>query len=203
LTTFLQIEWTEIPWDFFRDKNKLTDLELQRRFRHPCHEVFCPKTEDNQVLPLKVFNDALGQMRLMLTDLIDPRLQETFRMRAKAVVDYPNCFTLEDYLLEYRTGVYDNVRRKMINDLCHVMWGKECFGTIEKRVMDKVKLKYCNVVVGEHEIRVPTQKRTHGTIKGMVVRLRQTNIVERFRWVWRHLHLHETDLSNCLFCCLI
>ena len=130
--------------------------------------------------PLADFGERYKAFRMFLQDLALPRMKETFRLRAGAFnTDYPNCKTLDDFLLEYRTGPYDNKKREMVDVLCNKMWGRECVGTIEKIVMDKVKLRYKNALVDPH-MKVKT-RRSHGSIKKMINRMKQTLFIDRFR----------------------
>lgn len=88
------------------------------------------------------------------------------------------CKTLEDYLLLYRTYKYDNTMRQLVYLLCNEMWGQECMGTLEAVVMEMVGLKYSNTLVSGAKVKT---RRSHGSIKIMFNRLRQTMFVDRFR----------------------
>lgn len=131
------------------------------------------------------FAERYRNLRSFIIDMSLPRMREIFRVRAKACnfVDHPDCKDIDDFLLAYRTSAYDNKMRGMVNTLCNLMWGKECFGMIEKMVMDKLKLKYKNKLVGSDDP-VKTNRR-HGNIKKMINRLRQTLFCDRFRYVPR------------------
>ena len=129
--------------------------------------------------PLQEFADRYKALRLFIQDMTVPRLKEIFRVRAGAVnKDYPECKTIENFLYEYRTGVYDNKKRALVDMLCNRMWGKECFGVIEKMVMEKLKLRYKDALVSGDKVKT---RRSHGNIKIMINRMRQTLFIDRFR----------------------
>lgn len=175
------------------DKANLTETELQERFLAAGPDFF---NKDEGNIPAPVANDAGPQpplstplddfrarykaLRLFLQDLAIPRLKEVFRVRADAALgkDYPECKTLDAYISEYRLGVYDNKKRAMVDVLCNQMWGKECFGVIEKVVMDKLKIRYKNILVNGQQTKT---RRNAGNYKKMIARLRQTLISDRFR----------------------
>lgn len=175
------------------DKANLSDTELQERFLAAGPDFF-NKDEAKATATALVANDAAPQqgtplddfrtrykaLRLFLQDMAIPRLKEVFHVRANAAVgrDYPHCKTLDGYLLEYRTGIYDNKKRAMVDVLCNQMWGKECFGVIEKVVMDKLKIRYKDILVNGQKTKT---RRSAGNYKKMINRLRQTLISDRFR----------------------
>ena len=219
----MKISWTYLPYDFVLDKNKLSAPELETRLEHHGREIFykdVPTVPDSQdptetastgddsgtpveeISPLQDFASRCRNLRNALHDLVLVRLMATFAVRS-AVVKHPfgNLETLDDFLLEYHTGVYNNDKRKMVFALCYDMWGKECFGTLEKLVMDNLKLKYSNKLVGNTE---PKTRRSHGSIKGMITRMRQTYVNDRFRLVFLKLcklctitdsHFHLTRIG--------
>lgn len=140
-------------------------------------------TVSEKLSPMQEFAKRYRALRMFIQDLAWPRLLEVFRVRAEACnfkKDYPNCKNLDDFLLEYRTGIYDNKKRAMVHVLCNKMWGRECMGMIEKQVMDKLKLRYKHVLIS-NDLKAPKTRRSGGSIKGMTGRLRQTGIADRFR----------------------
>lgn len=136
--------------------------------------------------PLKLFGGQLKAMRGFACDLLELRNKEVFQLRSKQAVgkDYPNCDKLDDYLLEVRVGDYGNKMRGMIDTLCNQMWGSETAKIIERQVMDKLKLAYENLVFeGETGPPVPPKtQRTVGTFGKMSQRVKQTCIIDRFRY---------------------
>lgn len=184
-----KVAWTVISWDFVLDKANLTATELQVRFE-ACGRLGLSKDDNsdsvpkpaNDLTPLQDFEIRLNNFRLFICDLARPRMNETFEARAKALNHGYDCVTLEDFLRECKSGKYDNRKRGLIFNLCNRMWGKQCAGDIEKLVMDKLRLKYKNELVDGEE-RVPKTRRTHGSIRKMFNRMKQTNYVERFRYV--------------------
>ena len=197
-----QISWTFIPYDFVLDKNKLSASELETRFEKHGREIFYKDmnvgaagastvltaakpvagtavSDSDKVRPLKDFESRCRNLRNALHDIGHIRLMATFGVRSAVLKhSFGELVTLDDFLLEYRTGVYNNEKRWLVSALCHGMWGTECFGTIEKLIMDKLKLKYSNKLVGDI---TPKTRRSHGSIKGMITRMKQTYICERFR----------------------
>lgn len=199
---------TFIPWDFIIDKNNLSDTELDLRYGYGSSTFFNKENANAapapvapapvaaseaapaitaaeiavaKLRPIEEFKVRYQNLRNFIADLAVARLKEVFRVRAKEVCGQkrPHCESLEDYLLEYRTASYGNDLRKMVDDLCNQMWGKECFGQLEIQVMNKLKLKYVNCLVNpENKVK---NRRCYGTIKQMINRLRQTLIIERFR----------------------
>jgi hypothetical protein len=181
------------------DKENLKPIELQARFAKGGLQKLLKKTiddvsesngtvaaggvEEEAELPLVLYAAQLKEFRDCLIDLAMPRLNATFRFRAKVCIKgYPECVTMEDFLMEYRTGVYDNNKRYMVHVLCHLMWGKECFGGIEKKIMDRLKIKYNGMLVSGLS---PKCRRKGGSIRKMIVRLKQSKIVDRFRYAWK------------------
>ena len=129
------------------------------------------------------FEIRVNNLRLFICNLVRPRMNRAFVFRAKALNHgYDHCVTLEDFLREVRTGPYDNKKRALVFQLCNKLWGKECSGDIEEMVMAKLRLKYKNELVDGKD-RVPKTRRTHGSIRKMINRMKQTNYVERFRYV--------------------
>lgn len=186
-----------MQWDFMLDKKKLSPTELQLRFQKADKSFWfkddAPTTGENAptsenaptgedappaLTPIEKFEIRYQALRRLIQDMAIPRLKEVFRVRAASFnKHYPHCRTLEDYLLEYKTGVYDNKKREMIDILCNKIWGKECFGAIEKMIMNKLKIYYINeLIVGE----VKTH-RSFGSIRKDMNRLRQTLYSERMR----------------------
>ena len=80
----------------------------------------------------------------------------------------------------YRTGTYNNQMGGLVHYLSNKLWGKECMGTLEKVIMDKAKLKYKNALVSGKEVKT---RRSHRSIKKMLVRLKQTLFVDHIRYV--------------------
>lgn len=185
-----------MQWDFMLDKKKLSPTELQRRFQK-ADKTFWFKDDDAPTTggenaptaptggdappplePIEKFEIRYQALRRLIQDMAIPRLKEVFRVRASSFnKHYPHCKTLEDYLLEYKTGVYDNKKREMIDILCNKIWGKECFGAIERMIMNKLKIYYKNeLIVGEVK-----SHRSFGNIKKDINRMRQTLYSERMR----------------------
>ena len=140
------------------------------------------------VLPIQEFANKLDALRTFLQDLGMPRIKEMFEVRAAAHNHgFPHCKTLEDFLQAYRTDPYDNKMRALVFYLCNDLWGKGLFIVIEKLIMDKLKLKYSNELVGKKPVK--TRHRS-GSIKVMLVRMKQTYFIERFRQIGFDLY-HE------------
>ncbi len=141
------------------------------------------------VTPLADFGVRVDNLRLFICNLVRPRQNKAFVVRAAALNHGYDCVTLEDFLREVRTGPYDNKKRALVFKLCNELWGKECSGDIERMVMAKLRLKYKNELVDGKE-RVPKTRRTHGSIRKMINRMKQTNYVERFRYVCNGHSIH-------------
>ena len=137
--------------------------------------------EDGTVAtPLQDFEIRLNNLRLTIHDMGYPRIMEVFNVRLRAVEHaFGELNNLEEFLLEYRTGPYNNEKRKLVDIVCNKIWGRECFGTIEKFVMDKLKLKYENWLAETGK--PPSTRRSHGSVKSMHCRMKQTLICERIR----------------------
>ncbi len=190
-TLFKQIQWTEIHWDFILDKANLTPTELQNRFVALNGRLGLSKDDSigsnlpqpaDGITPLADFGVRVDNLRKFILALVRPRLNQSFIVRARALNLGYDCVTLEDYLREIRTGPYDNKKRALVYQLCNNLWGKECSMDIEKLVMKKLRLKYKNELV-DGNVRVPKTRRTSGSIRKMINRMKQTNYVERFRYV--------------------
>ena len=128
------------------------------------------------------FGMRVNNLREFICNLARPRMNKAFVVRAQSLNHGYDCVTLEDFLRECRTGPFDNRKRALVHKLCNELWGKECCGDIERMVMAKLRLKYKNSLVDEKG-RVPKTRRTHGSIRKMINRMKQTNYVERFRYV--------------------
>ena len=196
--TIVKVAYTEIHWDFILDKSNLSDLELQTRFAVAGgRQIFSkdvPSVEEANgmelVAPpvpglpvglsmLQDFKHRLNDFRQCLMDLAVPRMKEAFRLRAATVNhNFTDCSSLEDFVMAYRNRPYDNKMRRMVNLLCHEMWGKECMGQIEKHVMKKLKLTYKNALVSGEVVKT---RRLYGSIRKMFVRMKQTLFVDVFR----------------------
>ena len=192
LLHFQKIALTEIPWDFVLDKANPSEIELQKRFAFAGgsaifskdlnddghHNVPIPACPDG-VSPMEDFRRRLNDLQLCIIDLAMPRLKEMFRKRAALVNrDFKDCVALEDFITAYRTKPYDNKMRRMVNLLCNEMWGKECLGAIEKHIMSKLRLVYKNIRVDGKPVK---SRRLHGSIRKMLVRLKQTLFIDIFR----------------------
>ena len=195
----LQIAWTKIPYDFILDKANLSQSELQHRFAYAQGNKIFDKEENgthtNAAVeengtaqsPLEQFGGRMKSLRELIMYMAQPRLRALFRNRAGQVCgeDYPDCKELEDYLLEYRTGTYDNKKRAMVNKLCNHAWGKECSGNIEKAILTKLKIEYTNEVLkgctNGKLVTTPKTRRVYGSVKKMIQRLKQTYFIDRFR----------------------
>ena len=115
-------------------------------------------------------------------------MKETFELRAAAHKHaFADCISLDDFLRLYRTAPYGNDIRALVFFLCNDLWGKGCFVIIEKNIMDKLKLRYKNELVSGA---VPKTRRKSGSIKVMLVRMKQTYFIERFRHIGFEVH-HE------------
>ena len=201
---FKQIQWTEIHWDFILDKANLTPTELQNRFVALNGRVGLSKDDSSGgnlpqpaegTTPMADFACRVDNMRRFICALARPRLNKAFIVRAKAMNLGYDCVTLEDYLREIRTGPYDNKKRKLVYELCNNLWGKETSMDIEKMVMKKLRLKYKNELVDGKD-RIPKTRRTSGSIRKMINRMKQTNYVERFRYVFDHHALCVNPLTQ-------
>lgn len=189
---------TQIPIDFIIDKkDSIRDSELEQRFlRVNGCEVFQKEKRNSIGAPqgaspdngngslLKEFRGRYLNLRDFIIDLCLSRLREIFRQNAFKVYGdaYPHCSSIDDYVSEYRTGVYDNAKRGTIFGLCNRIWGKECCAQIETMVMNQMKLKYTNFLSSGNS---PKTNRKGGSIGVMINRCRQTFFVERLRYVWR------------------
>lgn len=190
LLQFQKIALTEIPWDFVLDKANPSEVELQQRFAYAGGSaIFSKDVNDGNdvplfppvegVSPMEDFRRRLNDFRNCIIDLAMPRLKEMFRKRAATVnLDFKDCTTLEDFVSAYRLRPYDAKMRRMVNLLCNEMWGKECLGTIEKQIMAKLRLVYKNVLVNGEKIK---SRRMHGSIRKLLVRLKQTLFIDIFR----------------------
>lgn len=154
----------------------------------PETDAAAPVPEVDTVLPLHEFANKLEALRSFLQDLALPRMKETFELRAAAHKHgFPDCKTLDHFLHTYRTAPYGNDIRGLVFFLTQDLWGKACFLVIEKQVMDKVKLRYKNQLV---DGTTPKTRRKSGTVKIMLVRMKQTYFIERFRHIGLEIH-HE------------
>lgn len=211
MNSVIQIRETEISWNFILDKKKLTETELHLRFQEAGQDFFCKDvdnagkatTADHGAAPagapatsfgsnpLQDFEHRYIKLCYFLQDLANARMKEVFRVRCTLVnQDYPDCVDLESFLEEYKHGAYDNKKRWLIDQVCNQMWGDMCFGGIEKMVMDKLKLKYKNTLIGTKangEKLVVVNRRCNGSIKQMLVRMKQTLFIDRFRQVSKNL----------------
>lgn len=141
-------------------------------------------TPPEGVTPLQDFEERLRSCRSMILDLARPRLKETFLARARACIyshSYENCVTYDDYVRECKSGIYDNNKRALIHHFCNQLWGKQCAEQIELQVMAKMRLQYKNQLLDGKD-RIPKNARTHGSIRKMINRLKQSNYIDRFRY---------------------
>ena len=141
---------------------------------------------DNGLTPLRAYEARYLALRAIIQDLAVPRLKQVFRERAKHSVGnkFPHCQTVEQFLNEYRTGVYDNKKRWMVHVLTNLMWMGTCMAQIEAAVMKKLGLKYKDVIFCEQTGKLisPKTRRLTGSIKIMINRMKQTLFIERFRY---------------------
>ncbi len=170
------------------DKQNFKPQELEERLESEGRKLFykdagdgddgIPRLEDG-VSPLEDLSERMKAFRAFILDLAVPRLKEMFRVRAAVYKHgFPDVHSLEDYILLYRTGTYGNEMRGLVHYLSNQLWGTECMGHLEKIIMDKAKLKYKNTLVNGDKVKT---RRTHGSIKKMLVRFKQTMFVDRFR----------------------
>jgi hypothetical protein len=201
-TTFklipIQIAETVIPRDFIIDKSKLKKNELTERFGWAGRQVFNQgvPTKDgegksqNAAMPplpdgldaLIDFEDRMRELRLFILDLAMPRMKAIFLSRFHDCVkggDYKDVKKFEDFMDIYRSGVYDNKRRGDLATICFEMWGRgQCFIEVEKLLMARLKLKYTDVLSNGN---ICKTRRKHGSIKSMLVRMKQTVFIDPIR----------------------
>ena len=198
-----QIAETLIPRDFVKDKNQLTNAEVEARFGITGRQFFNKEQRTAQdaekgnpaALPpvadglthTQDFAIRIRELRQFLMDMILPRIKETWLRRFRLCVpteDYPNVKSIEDFLFIYRTGEYNNKRRSDVNIVCNQMWGQgHCFGEIEKDIMDKLKLKYTDTLVDGEKCKT---KRKNGSIKSLANRMKQTLFCDILRHTGRN-----------------
>ena len=77
--------------------------------------------------------------------------------------------------------------RALVITLCYEMWGKECFGEIERQVMVKLRIRYVNKYVSGEKVKI---NRKSGCVRTLTVRSRQTYVIDRFRDIGR-IHKKE------------
>lgn len=130
---------------------------------------------------LNELNGRHDAFRTMLNDMATPRIAGAFVSRAKAShPEYSHVETPEDIYQLIKTGPFDNAKRALVNNISNEMWTKKCIEEIELEVMNKCRIKYKNVLVSGKEIK---NRRSHGSIRTMFNRLKQTNHVDRVRYV--------------------
>ena len=172
----------------------MSQSELQHRFAYAQGNKIFDKEENglqiNEAVngtPLEEFKGRYKALRELIMNMTVPRLRVVFRNRVGVICGgkYPNCKELEDYLLEYRTGTYDNQKRQMVYDICNDVWGKECSGSIERAILAKLKIEYTNELLQGSKngnlVTTPKTRRVYGNVKKMVQRLKQTYFIDRFR----------------------
>ena len=70
--------------------------------------------------------------------------------------------------------------RKIVNTVCHKMWGKQMFIAIEKAIMSKLNLEYTDILVDNSKCKT---RRKHGSIMSMLQRMKQTYIIDGIRLI--------------------
>ena len=133
------------------------------------------------------YRDRFNNLRKMTNDMALPRLRKIHRDNSITLCGkkYPKCETLEQWLNEYRLGVYNNDKRWMVNRLCNEVWGKECIPSVEKMVMNRLKIKYVHQIIKyvppKAYLEKPKTNRACGSLRKNFSRLTQTHFTERFR----------------------
>ena len=129
------------------------------------------------------FNERHGSLRQLCLDLATPRLRAVWITRFNVV--YPN-FTygnglkvtkFEDFIQAFITEPHDKKMRGMHHYCCNELWGKsnaDC-ASIEGDIMDKAGLEYTDKLVDGKKCKT---RRKSGCVKSLVVRKKQTDLVE-------------------------
>ena len=142
-----------------------------------------PKPAKGQSIT-KDFEDRYKALVSFLEDLILPRLKALFSARTPSFnADFPQCVDLEDCLEAHAQP--SNCGKKMrgfAHDLQNHAWTKQTFGDMATVVMAIAGLKCVNVLV-EDGGKAPKQRRKHGSIRGLCVRMSQTHFGDRLRKV--------------------
>ena len=190
-----------------------SELELQNRFAWSGGVNIFYRNADLSALPddippLMQFGSCLAGLHDLFVDLAKPRLLELYEVRAPQAKHNFQLETpmkkLNDYLTFYKTHKCDNNMGAYIYALNNTIWGKECFGELEKILMKKVGIKYVDIVIDRFEKKSkddpkgtkrkrlppgpPTQRRRSGNVRVIIVRCCNTFIKSKFLDVGRTHH---------------
>ncbi len=181
---------------FAIDKSLYADVSMEDKAKGDLPQL--PPLQDGLTVR-EDFSNRHNNLRLMLQDLVLPRIIATGTQRFnegntkmvndKPVKIFPQCSTVEDFIMLYRGSDYfaearnGNIepRKKMLRMVYFtgkLMWGKPVIRSIEKTVMDKGHIVYNGRLVDGTELK---QRRNGGTVGLMIDRMVQTKYSDPLR----------------------
>ena len=192
---------SKIPYDFIVDaqffKNGAIvakyDRKLQERFaivqgrsffyksRHVDEStpVPLPPLEDG-VTPMQDFARRTEALRVMITKMYAPRLQEYFRQNCHILIlkefgdkgPYNDCRTMEDFRKAFKFRPYGKQARMMYITVCFEIWNSTtCLASMEQEVVAILGLECVPWLCDGSKI---TTNRSTGSVKSLGNRVKKT-----------------------------
>lgn len=203
--TFLpfQLEWSDIPRDFIVDSDKWSNEQLEVRMLEYGHVVFTKlKRDTNKVNKDAItenlsrdYKNRLYNLRDMVVGLGKPRGSNVFALRFNA--RFPNyryngkkIQSIEDFKDAIINEPYDNNMRVMIHYVQNQMWGRgNTYALqIEAKIMQLLKLRYVDEYCDLAKDKYPKKIHPGGCIKTMLVRMKQSSMVNAVRRLVKNQH---------------
>lgn len=204
LFTF-QLEWSDIPRDFIVDSDKWTNEQLDVRMLEYGHVVFTKLKRDTNKVNKEAITEKLSQdyknrlynLRDMVVGLGKPRGSNVFGLRFNGrfptyLYNGKKIQSVEDFKDAIINEPYDNNMREMIHYAQNQMWGRgNTYALqIEAKIMKLLKLRYVDEYCDLPKDKYPKKIHPGGCIKTMLVRLKQSSMVNAIR---RHVKRHYCE----------
>lgn len=202
-TFTFQLEWSDIPRDFIVDSDKWSNEQLEVRMLEYGHVVFTKLKRDTNKVNKEAITEKLSQdyknrlynLRDMVVGLGKPRGSNVFGLRFNGrfttyLYNGKKIQSIEDFKDAIINEPYDNSMREMIHYVQNQMWGRgNTYALqIEAKIMQLLKLRYVDEYCDLTKDKYPKKIHPGGCIKTMLVRLKQSSMVNAIRRLVRNQH---------------
>ena len=201
-----QLEWTRLPRDFILDKEKWSKQEVNTRLLSHGHALLTKGGQEQLKLVAATIDDDMEKdfkkrcynLRDMTIGLGKPRVGAVWAARFNAQyplyrfqggrqVKGPN-----DLIEAIISQPYDNKMRALIHFVQNRMWGRGNVWAVllENKIKELLKLEYTDEYCDVKEGQASRKNHQGGSIKQIMVRIKQSSFVNKFRRITK-LHHHE------------
>jgi hypothetical protein len=196
-TYLFQLEWTKIPKDFILDKEKWSKQEVNTRLLNHGHALLTKGGQQQLRLAAanidvdmeKDFTKRCYNLRDMTIGLGKPRVGGVWAARFNR--QYPDYKFQggrqvkgpDDLIEAIISQPFDNEMRGLVHFVQNRMWGRGNVWAVllENKIKELLKLEYTDDLCDVKEGAVNRKNHQGGSIKRMMVRLKQSSFVNKFR----------------------